>query len=394
MVAELFSGLRTPVRIIRNAGYALGILAGVACIGMPNARADEFLDQIVSFNGEILFVEHGVPALVIGAIRNGETSIAGFGERVDGSGLPPDGSTLMRIGSITKTFTGEVLAHLTANNKVQLTQPLVKSWPEIATAVDPNVKQIRLIDLVTHSGGLPREVPVPPGPYNDPYRNITIPAFTNWLKTETLLYKPGRSVMYSNFGFDLLAHGLSLATAEPYPALLERFITEPLAMKDTSFAPTNAQKRRLMQGHDFDGKAMPDVPTGDVIVGSGGLYSTPNDLLRWMQWHLNRFGKAGAETRSLDHALYLVRDGLDTVSGMDESGEMDAIGLAWVAMMPEGNRPFILQKAGGLQGTFTYIAFAPARGVAVFVAINQFDVAAATDMAQVANNLIATLAPR
>ena len=79
---------------------------------------------------------------------------------------------------------------------------------------------------------------------------------------------------------------------------------------------------------------------------------------------------------------------------MDESGHMDAMGLAWVAMMPQGDRPFILQKAGGLQGTFCYLAFAPARGVAVFIAINEFDFAAAMEMAGVANGLIATLAPR
>ena len=44
---------------------------------------------------------------------------------------------------------------------------------------------------------------------------------------------------------------------------------------------------------------------------------------------------------------------------------MDAMGLGWVVMMPKGNRPLILQKAGGLQGIFSYVAFAPTRGVGV-----------------------------
>jgi D-alanyl-D-alanine-carboxypeptidase/D-alanyl-D-alanine-endopeptidase len=98
--------------------------------------------------------------------------------------------------------------------------------------------------------------------------------------------------------------------------------------------------------------------------------------------------------RLLDHSIYLVRDGLNPVYGMDESGHMDAMGLAWVVMMPKGARPLILQKAGGRQGIFTYIAFAPNRGVAVFVAINEFNFGAATAMAKAANELIATLAPR
>ncbi len=142
------------------------------------------------------------------------------------------------------------------------------------------------------------------------------------------------------------------------------------------------------------GRPCRTVPTGSVIVGSGGLYSTPKDLLRWMQWHLDRTGTEDAEARLLDHSMYLVRDGLAPVFGMDESGRMDAMGLAWVAMMPEGNRPLILQKAGGLQGSFSYIAFAPTRGVAAFVAINKFDFSAARAMAEAVNDLIATLAPR
>jgi len=55
----------------------------------------------------------------------------------------------------------------------------------------------------------------------------------------------------------------------------------------------------------------------------------------------------------------------------------------------------ILQKAGGLQGTFTYIAFAPARNAAVFTAIDKFDFgAAAFAMGQFANELLEQIAPR
>ena len=73
-------------------------------------------------------------------------------------------------------------------------------------------------------------------------------------------------------------------------------------------------------------------------------------LLRWLAWHLDRFGNERADERLIDRAAYLWRDGLQSVVGLDESGHMDAMGLAWVVMAPEGDRPLILQKAGGLQG--------------------------------------------
>ncbi len=79
---------------------------------------------------------------------------------------------------------------------------------------------------------------------------------------------------------------------------------------------------------------------------------------------------------------------------MDESGHMDALGLAWIGMMAKDDSPFILQKAGGLQGIFCYIAFAPTRNAAVFIAINKFDFSAAFTMGQFANELLATIAPR
>ncbi len=66
-------------------------------------------------------------------------------------------------------------------------------------------RPIRLIDLVTHSAGLPREVPREPGPPTNPFATITLDAFGNWLKTNALLFAPGTSILYSNFGFDLLA---------------------------------------------------------------------------------------------------------------------------------------------------------------------------------------------
>ena len=77
---------------------------------------------------------------------------------------------------------------------------------------------------------------------------------------------------------------------------------------------------------------------------------------------------------------------------MDEFAHMDALGLAWIGMMAKDDRPFILQKAGGHQGTFTYIAFAPARNTAVV--IDKFDFGAAFAMGQFANELLEQIAPR
>ncbi len=371
------------------------VLAGAAAPAWPfAARAnDSLLDETVNFAGQVLYLETKVPALVIGAVRNGQTSIHGFGRRSDDVDEAPDADTVLRLGSITKVFTGQILAGLAGEGSVAFADPLTKYVPAFASPTTDSARPIRLIDLVTHSAGLPRELPREPGPPNNPFATITLAAFGNWLKTNALLFAPGTSILYSNFGFDLLAAALAAAAKKQYPEILEARVVRLLGLADTTFVPSAAQAKRLMQGHDFDGTALPDVPTGSVIVGSGGLYSTPRNQ-RWLQWHLDRFSPDGMEERLLDHAAYLWRDGLNAVVGMDESGHMDAMGLGWVIMTPKDDRPLILQKAGGLQGIFSYIAFAPAHDIGVFVAINRFDFGAAAAMTKVANDLIATLAPR
>jgi serine-type D-Ala-D-Ala carboxypeptidase/endopeptidase len=372
------------------------VVAGIAG-GFPSAAAadDQLLKEAVEFTGVVTFVAHKVPGLVIGAVRNGERAVSGFGKTSTGAGgATPDGKTILRIGSVTKVFAGAVLASMAAAGTVALADPLQKHLGWDVKVPARQGKAVRLIDLATHAGGFPREVPHEPGPANDPFATITKQAFVEFLRKDDLLFAPGTGALYSNMGFDLLAAALAGASGKPYPDLLRERITRPLGMMDTTFTPSDEQRARLMQGHDFGGEPMPDAPTGPVIVGSGGLYSTVNDILTWLEWHLDRFSAQDAEMRLIDHAVWLQRDGLSPVYGFDESGRMDALGLAWIVMMPQGNRPLILQKAGGLQGIFCYAAFAPSRGIGAFVAINQFDFGAAGAMTSAVNELIATLAPR
>jgi serine-type D-Ala-D-Ala carboxypeptidase/endopeptidase len=373
----------------------MGLLAAAALPWPRPARASQaLLDESVGFAGQILFLSLKVPALILGVTRGGQTSIQGFGRRADPANEAPGADTLFRIGSVTKAFTGQVLASLAADGVVNLADPLTKYCPEFIAPMSEGGRPIRLIDLATHSAGLPREVPHEPGPPDDPFVNTTPDAFTAWLKANPLMFTPGTAISYSNFGFDLLAAALARAARQPYPELLDARVVRLLGLRDTTFAPSTEQAARIMGGHNFDGSPMPNAKTGDVIVGSGGLYSSTRDLIAWLKWHLDRFSNEHAAERLIDHAAYLWRDGLTAVFGMDESGHMEAMSLAWVIMQPEGDRPLILQKAGGLQGVFSYVAFAPARGIGVCAAINAFDVAAGLAMAKTANDLIAELAPR
>jgi D-alanyl-D-alanine-carboxypeptidase/D-alanyl-D-alanine-endopeptidase len=142
----------------------------------------------VEFTGAVTFLGHKVPGLVIGAVRNGERAISGFGKASTGSDVVPDGNTILRIGSVTKAFTGTILASMAARRAVALTDPLEKHLGWDVKVPSREGKTVRLVDLATHAGGFPREVPHEPGPADDPFSNITKPAFVASLKKDGLLF--------------------------------------------------------------------------------------------------------------------------------------------------------------------------------------------------------------
>ena len=250
-------------RILHGAALALLVAVTGLGVGGTPAHADKLLEETTELTGTIMYLESKVPGLVIGVIRNGETSVHGFGKIADGSDKEPDGDTLMRIGSITKVFCGATLASMVADGTVSFTDRLQDRLGWDVKIPERDGKQIRLIDLATQASGLPREAEGKPGEdataersKEDYVASLTGP--------DVLLFAPGTGVLYSNFGFDMLAQALANAGGKPYPALLKERVLDPAGLKDTRFDLSDADKSRTMQGHNFDGSPMPFVPTSPL----------------------------------------------------------------------------------------------------------------------------------
>jgi D-alanyl-D-alanine-carboxypeptidase/D-alanyl-D-alanine-endopeptidase len=300
---------------------------------------------------------------------------------------------MMRIGSLSKVFCGHTLASMVADGTLGPTDAVQQHLTGL-TVPQKDGRTLRIIDAATQASGLPREVPQADAPPEDPFAGNTMEAHAAGLAGDPFLFAPGTGVLYSNWGFDLLGMALADAGGKPYAELLRERVLDPLGMADTRFTPHPEDQERLMQGHFLDGGPMPFAPTPGTIECSGGLYTSANDMMKWMKGHLDRSAGEDQEVRLLGHAAYLYRYGLDPVLGLDDGGPMDAMGLGWVIMLPEGDRPLILQKSGGLQGMFAYLAIAPARGVGAFAAMNEFNVNGFPAMVKAVNDLVTELAPR
>src|SRR5688572_11080573 len=214
--------------------------------GEAQSTRDQWVDALTSplIEGEWL---EGVS---IALVSEGSIETYGYGALRNG-GQVPDARTLFEIGSITKTFTSLLLADLVRDGSVQLDQPVASLLPAAVSVPELDGRAITLLDLATHTSGLPRLPanlwldPLTEEQLLDPYAHYQVEDLYDFLSSYTLAALPGERFEYSNLGGGLLGHALSFAAGTSYEEAIECRISEPLGLKDTTLHPSPAQERRL-----------------------------------------------------------------------------------------------------------------------------------------------------
>lgn len=312
--------------------------------------------------GASLYSHSGATGLVLVVVRGSEVIIHGYGETAPGSRQVPAKDSVVRLCSLTKTFTTDMLAKLAADHTVSLNDSLQRYAPPGALVPERD-KPITLLDLATHTAGLPREVGT--GPRGTPH--FTYPDYATrwqWLPKQNLLYTPGSVALYSNIGFDLLGDALADAAHQPYAALLASRTLKPLHMWHTTYFPDAAQCGRLLRGAHNEGPCTTTVNT----MGSSGLYSTPADMARWLTYLLGTGGPGLPPQPAAAQQVYYLPSQLVSQSGLAHAGRPSGIGLAWLHLRASSDPEHIVEKTGGGAGFLTYIAIHPASHTALFVA--------------------------
>ena len=342
--------------------------------------------ELVNRYADNIFYNTKASGMALVAIDANQRIFVSRGVARPGSARPPQKDSLIRIASLSKLMSSELLIKLAEEGRLKLDDPLSKYAPAGARIPSFNGQPIRLINLATHTSGLPREQPG--GKSGRPV--FTWPTHSQrwaWLRKAQLKWAPGQIASYSNLAFDLLGDALAKAGGKPYPALFQEKITRPLGMKDTTFTPSTEQCARLM----VPAKSPSPCNSSLAAIGSGGVYSTPDDMGRWMQ----QFLSSDVHTRSplsdkLQKMVYQ-RSQLSKLEGMDVPGRADALGMGWVYMAPRDGRPGIIEKTGGGGGFITYIAMVPQYSVGVFIVVARTGETHFTPMSDGVNNLLTEL---
>ena len=303
-----------------------------------------------------IFRRAQVSGMVVAVVDGERTYVAGFGRARVGTAGRPDGRTLVRINSLTKVMTGEVLANLLAERRVALDDPLMRYAPtgRIVPA-RAGARPITLLDLAAHTSGLPRDNP-PGMSAHDRWR---------WLSSLKLARGPGRVAQYSNTAYMFLGDALERAAGESTDALIKKYVTAPLGLADTTLAPSPEQCVRLMT----NGTTTHPCRATHDIAAMGGLYATADDMVLWLRAHME--APPGSPREQTQRPL-VKRHELERMIALDFAGEVDAIAMGWLVMRLGGTR--VLQKTGGGGGFMNYAILAPEKRKAIFVTVSRVDI--------------------
>jgi len=346
------------------------LLAGATWAGAsqpPLIRDDEAIRKILSTRVDL---QKQATGIVVGVIDSKGSRVISSGTMGLSDKRPVNGDTVFDVGSITKVFTALLLADMARHGEVSLDDPAAKYLDAKKVKLpERGGKQITLVDLATHTSGLPlRPTNLVSKDSNDKYRGYTVDLMYECLSSFTLPRDIGTKYEYSNIGYGLLGHVLEKRMGKPYGGLVESRITQPLEMKDTHIGLNSAMKSRMAAGYNNELTPIPSEWHFGVLQSAGAFSSTANDLLKFLGAVL------GFKQSPLQPAMKSMLD-IRRPGGMQPSTQ---IALAWNVYI-DGEQE-VVWKNGSVGGYRSFIGFDPKAGVGVVALANAQTAVGADDI--------------
>jgi CubicO group peptidase (beta-lactamase class C family) len=346
------------IRNFQRAAVAMSILAILTPSFAGTQTGLPSDDEIRKILAERVGENEKAIGIVVGVIDPQGPRIISYGHRNADDARPLDGDTVFEIGSVTKVFTALLLTDMVEKNEVALADPAAKYLPADLKVPQRKVRSITLVDLATHTSGLPF-MPENAPPLNDPAASKYSAAD---LKQYVASYQFKRDIgaewEYSNIGYWILSEALSSRGGKSYEDLVRMRIVAPLKLRNTDFVLSPEMKSNLAIGHDAAVQPAPVISTLGIyslMPAAGGLYSTVNDLARVLSVAM------GYKRSSLAPAIEAT---LRTRRPMGAGNEQ---ALGWSAI----EKGDLIFRDGGTYGYASSIAFDPKKRIGVVVLSNQ-----------------------
>jgi CubicO group peptidase (beta-lactamase class C family) len=293
--------------------------------------------------------------------------------------IPATTKTIYRIGSMTKLFSATMLTQLAERGKISLDDPLVEYIPQYKPKYQVNTGPTTMRQLATHTSGLHVDAGQAFWHYLSNFQWVVTKGQENiiWgITKDDLLatldkveieYTPNTYPYYSNFGYQLLGIALERVVGEPFEEYIKSNILIPLGMENSDFALNIDQKRRFAVGYtylepDFNRYLSPEWDL-TLLKYSGGLYSTPEDIARFISLQFRDGMDSHPEIISGDRLRFM-----RTPQTLRNPESGDTYGLGWAIYTYKGHQ--IIAHAGGHWGFFAKAEVIPDLKFGVVVMTN------------------------
>ena len=233
-------------------------------------------------------VEH-TPAIAWGLIHDGELIIArGIGTVRVGDQAQPSETSVFRIASMTKSFTGAALMSLVVDGAVRLDEPVATYVPELAGWRGPTTDgpPLTVRHLTSMESGLPSD-----DPWADRHLDLPPEGMDALIDAgASFTWTPGTRFEYSNLGWGLIGRVIErTAGVKPQELVTQRFLG-PLLMTSTTWVrPDVADVAEPYRWQDDAWEEELEPPGDGTIAPMGGLWSTVADLARWVTFFCDAY---------------------------------------------------------------------------------------------------------
>lgn len=300
-------------------------------------------------------VNEGItPSIAIAMIDAEGVQYFNFG-KTSKDGPSVDENTIYEIGSISKVFTGILLAQQVLDGNLQLDDPINNYLPDEVKVPVKGDQDITFGHLTDHTSGLPR-LPtnmIPTNPLN-PYADYTVDQMYLFISSYQPTRKVGAAYEYSNLAQGLLGHLLALNQNTSYEELMIQTIADPLQMTDTRIQFTESMQSKLALPHSGNQVVQNwDIPT---LAGAGAIRSNTKDMAQFISANLGYVDSPLKEAMEKSHQ-----------QRHKKAGAM-GVGMAW--HIKKGKDGDVIWHNGGTGGYRTFAGFVKETGKGVVVLTN------------------------
>jgi D-alanyl-D-alanine carboxypeptidase len=340
--------------------------------GPVSAGAQDFETKVASF-----VRENRLFGAAAGVVHGGElvwSGGAGFADVADGRAAGPD--VLYRIASITKTFTGTAVMQLRDAGLLDLDDPVVKWIPELSDSASPaGIGAVTIRRLLSHESGLVSEPPGTDFLAAEPRYEGRAARNLERVAEIFAAVPPNTQTKYCNLGYQLLGEIVQRASGISYPQYVADRILTPLSMSSTGFEPLSHElDGRRATG--YAGRAFSDelavAPGMPPVWAEGGLWSTVEDLARWLSFQLAAHPDAAGDTSEAgagaDVLASATRREMHKPRYLSDEDWSSAWGITWYSVRKD-NVTWV-QHSGGLPGFTSNACFDRGSRVGAIVLLN------------------------